>query len=131
MDSFVMFMHLYNCLPTLHLASQPYMPRTLPAFPLDVHYKSGKLKASAYPHQIAQNVWILTSAPSTVTTTITLICPGENRKFITIKKSIHMSYDYHQLAALHHHTFIYLHDMNIRHLLSTFLLTWQTTTWST
>ena len=39
MGSFVIFMHLYNCLPTLHLASQPYMPRTLLAFPLDLHYK--------------------------------------------------------------------------------------------
>ena len=36
------------------LASQPYMPRTLLAFPLDVHYKSGKLKASAYPHRSPQ-----------------------------------------------------------------------------
>ena len=41
MDSFVMFMHLFNCLPTLHLASQPYTPRMQLAFPLDFHYKSG------------------------------------------------------------------------------------------
>ena len=33
---------------------------------------------------------ILTSAPSTVTTTITLICPGETTKFITVKKPIHI-----------------------------------------
>ena len=51
-DSFVMFRHLYNCLPTLHLASQPYMPRTQ----LEFHYKSGKLKASAYPCQSPQCV---------------------------------------------------------------------------
>ena len=31
-----------------------YIPGTLLAFPLDVHYKSGKLKASAYPHQSPQ-----------------------------------------------------------------------------
>ena len=35
-------------------------------------------------------MWILTSAPSTVTTTITLICPGETTKFITVKKPIHV-----------------------------------------
>ena len=35
-------------------------------------------------------MWILTSAPSTVTTVITLICPGENTKFITVKKPIHI-----------------------------------------
>ena len=53
-DSFAMLMHLFNHLPTLHLASQPYVPRTQLAFPLYVHYKSGKLKASAYPHSLAQ-----------------------------------------------------------------------------
>ena len=42
------------------------------------------------PLQIAPNVWILISAPSTVTTAITLICPGEPVKFITVKKPIHI-----------------------------------------
>ena len=54
MDSFAILIHLFNCLPTLHLASQPYMPRTQPALPLDAHYKSGRLKASAYPYQLLQ-----------------------------------------------------------------------------
>ena len=36
------------------------------------------------PSSIAPNVWILTSAPSTVTTGITLICPGETTKFIHV-----------------------------------------------
>ena len=35
-------------------------------------------------------MWILVSAPSTVTTAITLICPGETTKFITVKKPIHI-----------------------------------------
>ena len=39
---------------------------------------------------IAPNVWILTSAPSTVTTGITLICPGETTKFIAVQKPIHI-----------------------------------------
>ena len=42
------------------------------------------------PLQIAPNVWILTTAPSAVTTTITLICPGETKKFLTAKKPIHV-----------------------------------------
>ena len=54
MDNFAILMHQFNCLPTLHLASQPYMPRMQPALPLDAHYKSGRLKASAYPHQLLQ-----------------------------------------------------------------------------
>ena len=36
------------------------------------------------------NVWILTTVPSAVTTAITLICPGETTKFITVKKPIHI-----------------------------------------
>ena len=90
MDNFAILMHLFNCLPTLHLASQPYMPRMQPALPLDAHYKSGRLKASAYPLSIAPNVYILTSPPSTVTTGITLICPGETTQFITVQKPIHI-----------------------------------------
>ena len=41
-------------LANLHLASQPYMPRMQLSFPPDVHYKSGKLKASVYPHKLHQ-----------------------------------------------------------------------------
>ena len=42
------------------------------------------------PSQLAPNVWILTTPPSAVTTTITLICPGETSKFVTIKQPIHI-----------------------------------------
>ena len=42
------------------------------------------------PSQLTPNVWILTMAPSAVTTTITLNCPGEIMKFITVKKPIHV-----------------------------------------
>ena len=36
--------------------------------------------------QIPPNVWILTTTSSTVTTTLTLICPGETAQFIKVKK---------------------------------------------
>ena len=49
-----------------------------------------KSQSISIPLPITPNVWILTSAPSTVTTTITLICPGETAKFITVKKPIHI-----------------------------------------
>ena len=42
------------------------------------------------PSQLAPNIWILTTAPSAVTTTVTLICPGETMKFIKVKKPIHV-----------------------------------------
>ena len=36
------------------------------------------------------NVWILTTAPSAATTTITLICRGETTQFIELRKPIHV-----------------------------------------
>ena len=49
-----------------------------------------KTQSISLPSQITPKMWILTSAPSTVTTAITLICPGETTKFITVKKPIHV-----------------------------------------
>ena len=49
-----------------------------------------KTQSISIPLLIAPNVWILTSAPSTVTTAISLICLGETTKFITVKKPIHV-----------------------------------------
>ena len=49
-----------------------------------------KTQSISIPSSFAPNVWILTSALCTVTTVITLICPGETKKFITVKKSIHI-----------------------------------------
>ena len=49
-----------------------------------------KTQSISIPSQIAPNVWILITAPSAATTAITLICPGETTKFITIKKPIHV-----------------------------------------
>ena len=49
-----------------------------------------KTQSVSKPSQIAPNVWILTTAPSAVTTAITLIFPGETTKRITVKKPIHI-----------------------------------------
>ena len=49
-----------------------------------------KTQSISMPSQIAPNVWILTTAPSAVTTAITLICRGETTKFITVRKPIHI-----------------------------------------
>ena len=49
-----------------------------------------KTQSMNIPSSIAPNVWILTSASSTVSTRITLICPGETTKFITVQKPIHI-----------------------------------------
>ena len=49
-----------------------------------------KTQNISIPSQIAPHVWILTTAPSAVTTAITLICPGETTKFLPVKKPIHV-----------------------------------------
>ena len=49
-----------------------------------------KAQNISIPLSINPNEWILSSAPSTVTTTITLICSGEITKFITVQKPIHV-----------------------------------------
>ena len=49
-----------------------------------------KAESISIPSSIAPNVWILTSASLTVTTGITLICPGETTKFIMAQKPIHI-----------------------------------------
>ena len=47
-----------------------------------------KTQSISLPSQITLNMWILTSAPSTVTTVLTLICSGKTTKFIIVKKPI-------------------------------------------
>ena len=42
------------------------------------------------PPQLIPSVWILTTAPSAATATITLICPGETTQFIEAKRPIHI-----------------------------------------
>ena len=49
-----------------------------------------KTQNISIPSQIVPNVWILTTAPSAVATTITLICSGEATKSLTVKKPSHV-----------------------------------------
>ena len=42
------------------------------------------------PSQITPNVWILTTAPSTPASAITLICPGKATTFIKVEKPVHI-----------------------------------------
>ena len=49
-----------------------------------------KTKSISIPSNIAPNVWILTTPSSAVNTAVTLICPRESSKSVTIKKLIHI-----------------------------------------
>ena len=64
--------------------------KTYTAFSQDLHYKLGKTPDVSIPSELTPNIWILTTPPSATTTAITLICPGEILKFITIQKPVHI-----------------------------------------
>ena len=49
-----------------------------------------KTQDVSIPSHLTPNVWILTTLPSTATTALTLIYPGETSKFISIQKPIHI-----------------------------------------
>ena len=50
----------------------------------------GKTSDISIPSQIAPNIWILTTASSTPTSTITPICPGKAAMLIRVEKPIHI-----------------------------------------
>ena len=84
MDSSAASIHHFNLL-LIHLPTlQHYIPRTLPALPLDIHYKVRKAQTITTPTLIASNLWLLTSAPSTVMTEITLVCTEGPTKLFTL-----------------------------------------------
>ena len=65
-----------------------------------------KTQDVSIPSQLTPGVWILTTPPSGTTTAITLICPGETSKFITIQKPIYILW-LPQLTVLQCPTSIY------------------------
>ena len=90
MDNFVISLLLFNHLKTHHPVSQPYTPKKAPDISARCSLQIRKTQNISMPFQIASNVWILTTAPSSVTIAITLICPGGTEKIITVKKLIHI-----------------------------------------
>ena len=87
MDSFVIFMHNFSHLPTLHLAL--YTKNTA-SISTRCSLQIRKTQSISIPLQIEPNVWILTTESSTLTTSKSLICLGETTKFITVTKPIHI-----------------------------------------
>ena len=69
-----------------------------------------KIQDVCIPSQLTPSIWILTTPPSSTTTAITLICPGETSKFIQYRNQF-TSYNYPKLAMLQCPTSIYPHIM--------------------
>ena len=86
MDSFVPFLHHYNHLQCHHLALQICMPSISARCSLQIRKSSDV----SMPSQPALNVWILATAPSALSTIVTLICLGETTQFIEVRKPIHI-----------------------------------------
>ena len=81
----------------------PFLPLTIPPSCITALYTKNthsiltrcslqirKIQDVSIPSQLRPSVWILTTPSSSTTTAITLICPGETSKFITIQKPIHI-----------------------------------------
>ena len=89
-DSFVQTLHHFNHLQTnLSCITALYIKNTasiLARCSLQIR-KSSDVNM---PSQFTPNVWILTTAPSAATATITLICLGETTQFIAVKRPIHI-----------------------------------------
>ena len=81
--------------PLQSLANQPLCIAALYAKDKDSIEKRCSLQirkanSASIPTSIAPNVWILTSAPTAVSTGITLICPEEATRFIKTWTPIHI-----------------------------------------
>ena len=62
---------------------------------------------------IASNIWLITSAPTTVMTGMTLVCPEGPTKLITLWKPIHILHLPPACSATSPY-FIYIHTMNLQ-----------------
>ena len=80
---FQLLVNLPSCITALYT-------KNTPSISARCSLQISKTQNVTIPSQIAPNVWILTTAPLAVTTAITLICPGETMKFITVQKPIHI-----------------------------------------
>ena len=103
---FQVIVNLPSCITALYTKHAPSISTRCSS-------KIRKTQSVSIPSQLAPNVWILTTAPSAVPSTITLICLGETTKFITVKSQFR-SCNYPQLPVLHHPTSIYPHIMKIQ-----------------
>ena len=90
MDNFLMSLPLFNHLQTHHPVSQLYKTKNAHSISAQCSLQIRKTQDIYTPSQLAPNIWILTTPTSAITTAVTLICPGETTKSITIKKPIHI-----------------------------------------
>ena len=90
MDSFVPFLHHSNHLWNPPSCITALYAKNTASISTRCSLQIRKTSDVSMPSQLAPNVWILTTAPSAVTTTITLICLGETTQFIEVRKPIHI-----------------------------------------
>ena len=87
-DSFAQFLCHFSHLQTHRLAAL-YVKNTA-SISARCSLQIRKSSDVSMPSQLAPNVWILTTAPSAATATITCKCPGETTQFIEVKRPIHI-----------------------------------------
>ena len=93
MDNFVYWIYHFYLLPTHQCVYvyQLYMPRSRTVSRRQVFPTNYKMASSvSIPASIAPNVWIITSSTTAVPSGITLICPREAPRTITLQTPIHI-----------------------------------------
>ena len=90
MDSFVTFIHHFQLLANPPSYITALYAKNTASISNKCSLQIRKTPSISLTSQIMSNIWILTSAPSTVTTTINFICPEQTTKLITVKTPIHI-----------------------------------------
>ena len=89
-DSFLQSLHCFNHLQTHHLALLPLYVKNTAGILARCSLQIRKSSDVSMPSQLTPNVWILMTAPSAATVTITLICLRETTQFIKVERPIHL-----------------------------------------
>ena len=90
MDSSAASIHHFNLWQIHHPALQSCTPRTPPAYTTRCSLQVRKNHTISISTSVATNAWLITSAPSTVMTGMTLVCPEGPTKLLTLWKPIHI-----------------------------------------
>ena len=90
MDNFVMSLPLFNHLQIHPSCITALYTKNACSILTRCSLQIRNTQDVSIPSEFTPNIWILTTAPRATTTAITLICPGETSKFITIQKPIHI-----------------------------------------
>ena len=103
MDNSATLTHLYNPLTNPPSCVTALYAKNTASINMRCSLQIRNTTSISIPTSITPNIWILTSAPSAVTTGITHICPEIATRSITLQKPIHILHLPHTCSATSPH----------------------------